>query len=415
MTGTASPRPLSFDPLAPEQLADPYPIYERLRREQPVFYSEPFDLWVISRHEDVVAVAKDHETFSSRDAVRTSVKPHPPEVQAELRKGYPVRPTLTDSDEPLHRRLRGLVQLAFTQKRVNELEPHLSDSATALIDRFAHEGRVELIEHFAWPYPLMGIGDMLGIPRSDLENLHTWSYEWLQLQQATDPPEQLVRYARSFVSLQHYVMAALEDRRQNPTDDLMSALLEARLEGEDPLSLEEAMWVPLNLIIAGHVTVTRAIGNSLLLLFQHPELMSALIERPDDRMANVVEELLRLESPAQGLFRTTTKEAEIGGVTIPGGARVMLLYASANRDEITFDEPDRLDPDRDRLRSHLAFGKGIHICIGAPLARVELRIALTHLLRRLPGLRIDPGRTPERDTIFFARGFKTFPVLWDPA
>lgn len=413
MTNTEH-RELRFDPLAPDQLTNPYPIYRRLREEAPVFYAEPFDLWVVSRYEDVVEVVKDHETFSSRNAVRTSVKPLPAEVQAVLAEGYPARGTLTDSDEPYHRRLRGLVNQAFTQKRINQLEPQLHISATELIDRFVNAGRTDLIESFAWPYPLMGIGDILGVPRSDLGDLHRWSYEWLQLQQATDPPHRLVDYARSFVALQRYVMAALEDRRSRPRDDLMSALLEARLEGEEPLDMEEAMWVPLNLIIAGHVTVTRAIGNSLQLLFDHPQVMAELATDPESRMAPAVEEFLRLESPAQGLFRTTTREVTLGGVTLPEGARVMVHYGSSNRDDRIFERPEELDPDRDRLRSHLAFGRGIHHCIGAPLARMELRVALTRLLQRLPRLRPDPDSEAIRDTIFFARGFKAFPVVWDP-
>lgn len=403
---------ISFNPLAPAQLADPYPIYARLREEEPVFYAEEFDLWVVSRYEDVVAVVKDHETFSSRNAVRSSLAAPPPEVEEELAKGFSIRSTLTDSDEPLHRRLRGLVNQAFTQKRVNDIEPSLHAAATGLIDDFAPKGRADLIEVFAWPFPLMGIGDMLGIPRSDLGDLHNWSYHWLQLLQATDPVEDLVRYARSYVALQHYVMEALVQRQMRPTDDLMSALLEARMEGESPLGLEEAMWVPLNLIIAGHVTVTRAIANSLMLLIDHSHIYQELRTHPD-QLPNAVEELLRLESPAQGLFRTAIRHTEIGGVTLPAGSRVMVHYGSANRDPEVFDHPEQMDTERSGLRAHLAFGRGIHHCIGAPLARLELRVGLSHLLERLPGLRLVPGDPPVRDTIFFARGFKYFPVQWD--
>ena len=407
-----SVEPIRFDPLAPEQLADPYPIYARLREEAPVFYAEEFDLWVVSRYEDVVRVVKDHETFSSRNAVRSSLAAPPPEVEEELAKGFPIRSTLTDSDEPLHRRLRGLVNQAFTQRRVNDLEPSLHAAASELIDDFAPKGRADLIDVFAWPFPLMGIGDMLGIPRSDLGDLHNWSYHWLQLIQATDPVEDLVRYARSYVALQHYVMDALVQRQQRRTDDLMSALLDARLEGESPLTVEEAMWVPLNLIIAGHVTVTRAIANSIMLLIDRPQIYRELRSHPD-RLPNAVEELLRLESPAQGLFRTTNRTTEIGGVKLLAGSRVMVHYGSANRDPEVFSDPAEMDLDRSGLRAHLAFGRGIHHCIGAPLARLELRVGLAHLLERLPGLRLVPGDPPVRDTIFFARGFKHFPAQWD--
>lgn len=406
--------PLSFDPLSPEQLADPYSLYERLREEAPVFYAGQWDLWVVSRYEDVVAAAQDHVTFSSRDAVRSSVAPPPPQVEQVLAEGLPLRGTLTDSDEPYHRRLRGLVNQAFTPRRVAELEPQLDRLADELVDGFVRDGRCDIIETFAWPYPLAGIAGMLGIDRDALDDLHTWSYQWLKMLQATDPVDDLVTYARSFVALQRFVMAELEARAAHPTDDLMSALLTARLEGEEPLSLEEAVWVPLNLIIAGHVTVTRAIGNSLLLLFDFPRVHDELLADPEAQIPAAVEEFLRMESPAQGLFRTTTREVEIGGVRVPQGARVMLHYGSANRDPRRFTHPERIDLDRSELRKHLAFGKGIHVCIGAPLARLELRIALTKLLTRLPGLRLADGAAPVRDTIFFARGLTSLPVAWNP-
>ncbi|QBI20422.1 cytochrome P450 [Egibacter rhizosphaerae] len=406
------PHPLRFDPLSPEQLENPYGIYEQLRDEAPVFYAEPFDLWVISRYEDVLAAARDHETFSSRHAVRSSMATPPPEVEAVLAEGYPQLGTLTDSDEPYHRRLRGLVNQAFTPKRVAMLEPRLDQLAEELIAGFASDGEAELIDRFAWPYPLAGIADMLGLNRADLEDLHLWSYHWLKLIQATDPVEDQVAYAESFVALQRLVMRELEARQEQPTEDLMSALLEARLEGERPLSLEEALWVPLNLIIAGHVTVTRAIGNSLLLLFQNPRLRETLEADLEQRMPAAVEEFLRLESPAQGLFRTTTRQVEVDGVTLPAGARVMLHYGSANRDPRRYEDPDEADLERAGVRKHLAFGTGIHVCIGAPLARLELRIALTKLLRRLPGPRL--AGEPERDTIFFARGLSRLPVAWEP-
>lgn len=413
MSRPASPDELSFDPLSPGQLADPYPLYDRMRDEAPVYYSEALDLWVITRYDDVVRAAQDHRTFSSRDAVRSSVGPRPPEVEAVLAEGHPELGTLTDSDEPYHRRLRGLVNQAFTPRRVAELEPRLDALADELIDGFADRGVVDLIEAFAWPYPLAGIAWMLGVDRSRLKDLHVWSYHWLKLLQATDPVEDQVVFARSFVELQRFVMAELEQRVERRTDDLMSALLDARLEGEEPLTLQEAMWVPLNLIIAGHVTVTRAIGNSLLLLFERPHVADHLREDLDARMPAAVEEFLRLESPAQGLFRTTTREVEIGGVTVPEGARVMLHYGAANRDPRRFRCPVDVDLKRPELRRNLAFGKGIHFCIGAPLARLELRLALTKLLRRLPGLRLAEGAEPVRDTIFFARGLTSLPVEWD--
>jgi cytochrome P450 len=409
---TAEGCPIHFDPLSPEQLADPYPVYAQARAEAPVFYSEPHDLWVVTRYDDVVRVLKDHESFSSQNAVRSSLEPPPPEVAAVLAEGHPLTPTLTDADEPVHGRLRKMVNRAFTHQRVREMEPRIEAAAAELIAAFARDGEADIVERFAWPLPLMAIADILGVPRADLDDLHTWSYHWLKLLQATDPVEEQVEYARSVVRMQRYFLDALEERRDQPRDDLMSALLAAGSEGDDPLTLVEAMRVPMNLVIAGHVTVTRAIGNSVVMLLDHPDQLARLRDDPEV-VNNAVEELLRMESPAQGLFRTTTREVEVGGVTLPPGTRVMVHYGSANRDDSRFEHAAALDVARDDVVGHVAFGKGIHVCVGAALARVELRIAPPALLRALPGLRLDPERPPERDRIFFARGFTHVWVRWD--
>jgi cytochrome P450 len=406
--------PLRFDPLSPEQLRDPYPLYARARAEQPVFHSEAHDLWVVTRHEDVVAVVRDHATFSSANAVRSSLSEPAPEVLAVLAEGHPLGPTLTDSDEPIHRRLRGLVNKAFTHRRVADLEPLVRATANELIDGFAADGRADLIDRFGWSLPLAAIAAILDVPRADLPRLHRWSYDWLQLLQATGSVAEQVDQARSVVAMQRYFLDALEARAQEPGEDLMSALLAARLEGEQPLTLVEAMRVPMNLVIAGHVTVTRAIGNGVVLLLEHPDQLARLRAGPDS-VAGAVEELLRVESPAQGLFRTTTRDVTVGGVRLPAGARVMVHYGSANRDEAVFAGADRLDLARDDVMRHVAFGKGIHACVGAPLARLELRVALPLLFERLPGLRLRAQDATERDTIFFARGFKHVHVEWDPA
>jgi cytochrome P450 len=413
-TRAAARCPIHFDPMSPDQLADPYPTYARAREDAPVFHSEQHGLWVVTRYEDVVQVVKDHRSFSSENAVRSSLAPPPPEVAAVLAEGHPLTPTLTDADEPVHGRLRGMVNKAFTHQRVREMEPLIRRATDDLIDGFVSDGVVDLIESFAWPLPLTSIGDVLGVPRADLDDLHTWSYHWLKLLQATDPVERQMEYARSVVRMQQYFIDALEERVRSPRDDLMSALLAARLEGEQPLTIVEAMRVPMNLVIAGHVTVTRAIGNSIVLLLERPDQLELLRDDPDVT-ANAIEELLRMESPAQGLFRTTTREVEVGGVALPKGARVMVHYGSANRDDRRFQDAARLDLGREDVNGHLAFGKGIHVCVGAPLARSELRIALPELLRRLPGLRLDDERPPERDRIFFARGFSHVWVRWDPA
>jgi len=404
-------RLIPFDPLAPGQRADPYPVLAQARREQPVFYAPALGLWVVTRHEDVLAVLKDHRAFSSVGALRSSSAELPPQAVDVLAGGCPEMPIIVDTDPPLHTRIRGLVTKAFTPRRVAEMEPRIEATAGALLDELVPEGRADIVERFAWPLPLRTIGDLLGVPRADLPRLHGWSRNWLTLFQDAPLDEQMA-HAHGFVELQRYFVAALEERERQPTDDLMSALLEARGAGGGELGIVEVAGVPLDLIVAGHVTVTRAIGSALVLLLDHPDELAALRADPD-RIPAAVEEILRLESPAQGLFRETTREVTLDGTTLPAGARVMVHFGSANRDEDVFTRAACFDPGRGDLGSHVAFGKGIHFCIGAPLARIELRVALRLLLERLPNLRRAGG--VEYDPIFFARGLARLDVEWDPA
>ncbi len=401
--------PIHFDPLSEGQLQDPYPTYERLRGEAPVCWSEENQFFVVSRFSDVLAVLRDHETFSSRDAVRSSLDPPAPEVAAVLAEGFPLSPTLTDSDEPLHKRLRGLVNKAFTHQRVAELEEPIREASERLIANFEADGEADIIDQYGWSFPLVALCLILGVNREDIEKLHVWSYHWLRLLQATDPVDHQVAYAHSVVDMQHYFIAELERREREPTDDLMTALLALGKELDPPLDQIETMRIPMNLIIAGHVTVTRAIGNSVSVLLDRPELQERL--RTD--LSGAIEELLRLESPAQGFFRTVVKDTSLGGVDIPAGSRVMILFASANRDPEQFGCPVDLEPEREGLMRHVAFGKGIHVCVGAPLARLELRVGLPMLFERLPNLRYAEPRVAVRDDVFFARGFRHLRLAWD--
>jgi len=402
---------IHFDPLAPDQREDPYPVYALARREQPVFHAPAYDLWVVSRYEDVLQVLKDHDTFSSTGALKSSPEPFPPEVREVLAEGWPDMPFIIEIDPPLHDRIRGLVTKAFTPRRIAELEPRVAEIASGLIDGFAAEGRVDVIDRFAWPLPLRVLGELLGLPEDDLGRLHEWGTDWLLLQQP-GPLERRVEHARGLVEMQRYFVRALEEREREPRDDLMGALVERRAESDPPLTLPEVAGLPLDLMVAGHVTVTRAVGSALALVFRHPELGRHLLDPATAPQA--IEEILRLESPAQGLFRRTTKEVTLGEATLPEGARVMVHFGSANRDECVFSGADRLDPWREEIGRHVAFGKGIHFCIGAPLARLELRTALPMLLERLPGLRA-AAEPHVREDVFFARGFRSLVVEWDPS
>jgi cytochrome P450 len=412
---TGSDTPIRFDPLDPVQRADPYPTYALLREQQPVYYAAGLDLWVVTRHDDVLAVLKDDGTFSSRNALRSAPHEPPAEVRAALAEGWPEMPIIVDSDPPLHTRIRRPITKAFTPRRVAELEPRIGAIARELVDGFAADGEADLVERFAWPLPLRVMGELIGVPADDLPWVHERSRDWLGLFQDTGTLEERVARARGTVEFQRYFVELTAARSREPRDDLVNALVAAAAEEEDPLSIPELAGVPLDLIVAGHVTVTRAIGSALVLLLEQPETIDDLRADPS-LVPGAVEEILRLESPAQGLFRETTRDVELGGVLLPRGSRLMVHFGSANRDEAVFGvDAGRFDPRREELGRHVAFGKGIHFCIGAPLARLELRIALPLLLERLPGLRRADDGPLAYDPIFFARGLARLPLRWGRA
>ena len=317
-------------------------------------------------------------------------------------------PYIIEVDPPLHDRIRGLVTKAFTPRRIAALEPAIRRIVDELLHALPPAGEIEVIGAFAWPLPLRVLGELIGLPREDLAQLHVWGTDWLLVQQA-GPLEKRLAHARGTVELQRYFLDAVRRREREPTDDLIGALVAARSQIDPPLTDLEIAGLPLDLMVAGHVTVTRAIGNALHILFSRPDLREHLLD--PTRTPSAIEEILRLESPAQGLFRTAMRDAELGGAKIPQGARIMVHFASANRDECVFSKPDAFAPDRAELVRHIAFGKGIHFCIGAPLARLELEIALPELLRRLPGLR-PSGGIDVREPTFFARGFAQLQVAW---
>ena len=403
---------IAFDPLDPTQRSDPFPVYAEARREAPVFYAPAFDLWVVTRYDDVLAMLKDHEAFSSRNALRSSPREPLPEVREVLAQGWPRMPIIVDSDPPLHGRIRRPITKAFTPRRVGELAPRIEAIALELLDGFAADGEADLVERFAWPLPLRVMGELIGVPADDLRWLHERSRDWLSVYGATGSVEEQVAAAEGTVELQRYFVTAMEERTRDPRDDLMSALIAAVAEEDEPLSIVELAGVPLDLLVAGHVTVTRAIGSALVLLLREPGSLDELRGDPE-LVGPAVEEILRLESPAQGLFREALRDVEVGGVRLPRGARLMVHFGSANRDEAVFADADLYDPHRSDVGRHIAFGKGIHFCIGAPLARLELSIALPLLLERLPCLRRTDDGPLAYDPIFFARGLSSLRLAWD--
>ncbi|MGH8013938.1 MAG: cytochrome P450 [Candidatus Binataceae bacterium] len=401
---------IDFDPMTPAQRECPFELYRLARRENPIFYSERFDLWVVTRYDDIVTILKDPARFSSAQslAVDSAV---PPEVQTVLDRGYPVTPTMVTADPPVHTRFRELVSKAFTSRRIALMEPRMREIGHRLIDGFHQDGRADLVRQFAYPFPMEVIAGILGVPAADMDSFKRWSDD-MSARFGPLPLERQIECAQSEVEFQHYFAAKLEQRRKSPQADLLTDLLNARIKGVAPLDMAEMLSILKQLLIGGNETSTNLIGSMMLrLVSERDQLEAVLNERA--LAADAVEEALRLESPVQGLFRTTTQAVEIGGVRIPKGTHLELLYASGNRDAARFHEAERFDIRRHDSSNHMAFGFGIHFCIGAPLARYEGRIALELLLERLSNLRLVANQPIEHHAHFFLRGLKQLEIEWD--
>ena len=284
----------------------------------------------------------------------------------------------------------------------------------ALIDRFIASGGADVIEEFAYPLPIHVIAGIVGVPDADVGDLKRWCDDWMSLQSGTRPVDALVSCAKNYLCMQEYFAEKVEARTRLPEDDLISALILARIEDQAPLSRNELVRLLMSLFVAGHETTTHAIGNTLALLLQNPSQLALV--RGDPRLAAACfEEGVRMDPPIQSIFRRATADVVVGGVAIPAGARLMLLYGSANRDEAHFEAADEFQIARDTSVKHVGFGRGIHFCLGAAMARLEGRVAIERVLRRLPGLELDGGAPVERVEHFFLRGYKRLLVKWPVA
>ena len=383
---------------APGSEADPYPTYAWLRREAPVYREEELGTWVLSRYEDVYGALRDHDTYSSANGVT-------PAREGGLTGSLP----LITQDPPTHTALRRIVNTAFTPLRVRELTPGIETVAVDLLDAIETE-TVEIVNALTVPLPVIVISRVLGIPEEDHERFKYWSDAFTGVldvgPQATSLQDMEVERRTAVVEMLTYLAETVAKRRAEPTDDLISLLAHAEIEGERMTDQQLVVFCAL-LLIAGNETTTNLIGNVLNILLDRPELWARLRE---DRslVEGVLEETLRYDSPVQMLWRTTTRPVSLHGVDIPEGDMVMLGFASANRDAAEFPDLDTFNPERD-WGSHVAFGFGTHYCLGSPLARVEASASLNAMLDRYPTIQQGEGEALRINSPVL-RGFSALPL-----
>ncbi len=411
--------PIHFNPLASPHLENPHPAYAQAREETPIFFSPIHGAWMITRYADVLGILRDPERFSSRHLFRQPVEPTP-EAMAELAQVPPEVRLLVTEDPPSHGRTRALVSKAFSPQRVARMEARTYAIAHELIDAFvndgqaddgqADDGQVDLMDGYTYPLPVRVLLEFVGLAATDADFLRQWCVEHMLLAVPGISAEQQLKSARAEVAFSRYADALIAKRRQHPHEDLLSALIHTRVEGERPLDDVELNTLLQQLLFAGHETTTNLLNSTLHTLLGNRALWQAICTDPA-LIPNAVEEGLRHDAAVPGMFRTATQDVEISGVSIPANAKLFLSFAAANRDEHVFTDADVFDLHRPNADKHFSLGQGIHYCVGAKLARMEARIAIEVLAERLPDMRLvdtEPSYLPS----LINRAMLHLPATW---
>ena len=388
---------------------NPYPVYRQMREAAPVYWSEAWGCWLLTRYDDIAWTLQDHARFTSLGRLTASMDLPAPlrEKAAPLIRHY--SQGLINVDPPDHTRMRKLVHLAFTPRAIRKMRVYIEDIVERLIDEHIDRGQMDVIWDFSYPLPVTVIAEMMGIPVEDHAKFKAWSGEIVAFMATPKPtPAVLLKSQDALLAMQAYFRDIYARRRLAPADDLITALVRAELEG-DKLTEEEMVSSCVTILIGGHETTTYLIANGMYALLRQREQMRRLRDNPA-LDAPATEEFLRYEGPFQRNRRIATRDLEIGGRQIKKGQLIMQFLGAANRDPAQFKEPEALDIERSPNK-HLAFGYGPHFCLGAPLARLEAPVAIRGLLRKLRNIRLADDDLEWNSALF--RGLKSLPITFE--
>jgi cytochrome P450 len=371
---------------------DPYVVLGKYREQAPVFYDPEIDHYVVTRYDDIEHVLTDRDTFAAANASSPLWPPCPEAQQVLAAEGYKRVPTLNNSDPPRHGPMRRAVLTCMSRARIRGLEPDVRHHAERLIEVFVDRPVADLVKDLAFPLPAQAGLGLLGVPEEDFEQIKAWGDRRVLMTYGHLPPADQVDVARNVGAFWRYVEGFVADRDSDRRDDLTSDLLAYRDDHPDEVKIEDIVNMVYALALAGHESTTNALSSGLRHLLAHRDQWDALVE---DRalIPNAVEECLRFDAPVLGHRRIATRDTEISGVPLPQGARIIMLFGSAHRDPGHFAQPDEFDVQRDNAATHLSFGKGVHFCLGAPLARMEFQIVLELLTEQAPRLRLVADQT----------------------
>lgn len=376
-------KPEQFSLLDPAVQQCPFAYYKVLREEAPVYLMPETGMYIVTSYELLLEVMRNNKVYSNLapSGRRAGLYCEAAEKIID-EKGYGrFMPTIVNNDQPGHTVYRGLVNDAFRAGRIRQMEAYITEVVAGLVEKFAARGECDAVADLAVPVPMYVIADQLGVPREDFQKFKEWSDAWVIGLGMKVPDAVLIDAAEKVVEMQHYMIARMAERRIEPRDDIMSDLVQATYDGERPLTDKEVLSIVEQILVAGNETTTNGIANGLQRLAEDQDLQARLRANPE-LLGKFVEEILRIESPVQGLFRYVTEDTELGGVRIPKGATVMIRYAAGNRDEAKFDHPEEFDLDRKNNGAHIAFGSGIHHCVGSQLARAEMVVSFRAFLDR---------------------------------